>query len=77
MSEPFGSAVFAMHSLEWWWVLLVILLLLVFAALPVFFVSLPARAVRRGTRPQESLTTLRLQPNSDQPHDRQNPFDGA
>jgi membrane protein implicated in regulation of membrane protease activity len=70
MDEPLWSAALAMHGLGWW-VLLLILLLLVFASLPVLFVYLLARAVRRGTRPQETLTTLSLRPEADRPNDRQ------
>lgn len=77
MSETFSTAAMELHGLNGWLILVLLLLFAATVGFFVFFVYLLARAVYRGTHPQETLTTLNLRPEADRTHDRQDPFDGT
>ena len=77
MRETFLTAALALHGPSGWFLLVLLLLFAATVAFFVLFIYLLARAFHRGTRPQETLTTISLRPEADRPHDRQDRFDGS
>jgi multisubunit Na+/H+ antiporter MnhG subunit len=61
--------IFVLCDLEGWAWLLLLLLLAIAVTLPIFFVYLLARAVYKGTHPEESLTTLHLGRGAEETHE--------